>query len=121
MAFRFEGLYVYQAAVKLSSNVFDITKGWPTTYRYSLGDQLNRAALSISLNIAEGTSRKQKDFQHFLSIARGSCYECVPIIMIASEKHLISEAERARLYSLLEEIAKMLTTLREKVAPPTDK
>lgn len=65
MKFKFEELRVYQEAIVFISEIFFLTKKWPPPYKYSLADQLQRAALSISLNIAEGSSRTTKDFQHF--------------------------------------------------------
>ncbi|HUD19947.1 MAG TPA: four helix bundle protein [Patescibacteria group bacterium] len=116
MEFRFENLLVYQEAVVLSNKIFTLTGKWPSQLRFSLGDQLNRAALSISLNIAEGSSRTGKDFQHFLSIARGSCYECVPIITIAKDQRLIAERDFQELKQKIFEISKMLTALRSSLS-----
>lgn len=112
MEFRFENLLVYQRAVDLSNLVFNITKSWPYYAKTSLGDQINRAALSIPLNIAEGSSRTGKDFQHFLSISRGSCYECVPIITIATRQKLMGEKDFQNIKQQLYELAKMISGLR---------
>ena len=84
--------------------------------RFSLGDQLNRAALSIPLNIEEGSSRTGKDFQHFLSIARGSCYECVPILQIAKDQGILKENDYQLLKQEVFEISKMLSALRSSIA-----
>lgn len=116
MEFRFESLRVYQSALTFSNDVFVITGKWPSQYKYNLGDQLNRAALSIPLNIAEGSSRTGKDFQHFLSIARGSCYECIPIITISKNQKLIDENRYQDLKQVLFEISKMLSALRSSLA-----
>jgi four helix bundle protein len=115
MIFQFENLHVYQEGVAFSHKIYTITKLWPSPYRFSLIDQLQRAALSIPLNIAEGSSRTKKDFQHFLTIARGSCYECVPLIQIAFEEKLITQTEFEQLRFMIVSIAKMLTALRAKI------
>lgn len=77
-----------------------------------LVDQLNRAALSISANIAEGNGRfTQPDRKNFFGIARGSVQECVPLLELARRRKLIDDARHAELKSQLEEISKMLSGL----------
>lgn len=111
-SFKFEDLKVYQKAVEFVSLAYSFTQSWPKSYQYSLIDQLQRATLSISLNIAEGSSRSTKDFQHFLSIARGSCYECIPLITIACSLKLLSVKDKELLYNEIYSLAKMLSSLR---------
>ena len=113
--FRFEELRVYQEGVKLSSDLFSLTSTWPQIYKYSLADQLNRAGLSIPLNIAEGSSRTSQDFKHFLSISRGSCYECIPILTIAKEKGLINLTKYDDIRTKIMDISKMISSLRSKI------
>lgn len=79
-------------------------------------DQLTRAALSIPLNIAEGNGRwHKKEKRQFLWIARGSVFECVPIIQILREKEVVSEEEYSKLYIALERMSKMLSGLIKSV------
>lgn len=78
---------------------------------FGMTDQLRRASLSIPLNIAEGSSRSRKEFQHFLAIAKGSCFECIPIIDLALKKKLISGQTKLILYNELDIIARMLSKL----------
>jgi four helix bundle protein len=76
MAFMFERLEVYQKAVDFADEVAKLTEGFPRGYGF-LVDQLNRAALSIATNLAEGNGRFTKpDRRNFFTIARGS--ECPP-------------------------------------------
>jgi four helix bundle protein len=88
--FRFEELNVYKDALDLANWMYKITANWPKSELFGLTDQLKRAAVSVGLNIAEGTSRSQRDFGHFWDIARGSCYECVAIANIAKANNLLS-------------------------------
>ncbi|MBN1491387.1 MAG: four helix bundle protein [Phycisphaerae bacterium] len=111
MAFLFENLHVYQKSVDLADHVASLTEGFPRGY-YFLVDQLNRAALSIATNLAEGNGRFTKaDRKNFFTIARGSAQECVPLLEIARRRRFIDEGQHSELRAALEEIAKMLSGL----------
>ena len=111
MSFMFENLDVYQKAVDFCDKVLSLTESFPKGY-YFLSDQLNRASLSISLNIAEGNGRFTKaDRKNFFIIARGSVQECVPILELLRRKSLLSDILFDELRLLIEEIAKMLSGL----------
>jgi len=110
--FSFENLEVYKRALEFANLIFKITENWSRDYSFNLTDQLRRAALSVALNITEVSARSKAEFKRFLDIARGSCYECVPLIEIATRQNLISEAEREELYAELNEIAMMLNGLK---------
>ena len=111
MAFIFEKLDVYQKAVDLADNVCELTKDFPKG-NYYLSDQLNRAALSISTNIAEGNGRYHKaDRVNFFRIARGSAFECIPILEICKRKGLVDMSRNESLKKQLEDVSKMLSGL----------
>lgn len=109
--FLFEDLDVYQEAVAFAEEVSKLTESF-SRGNYYLADQLNRAALSISTNIAEGNGRFHKaDRTNFFRIARGSAFECVPLLEICGRKLLIDNGKHAVLKSNLEDICKMLSGL----------
>ncbi|MGB2824920.1 MAG: four helix bundle protein [Phycisphaerae bacterium] len=111
MAFAFEKLLVYQKAVAFADAVCTLTKGFPRGY-FFLADQLNRAALSIAANIAEGNGRFTKaDRKNFFGIARGSVQECVPLLELVSRQTLLEAGRHQQLKADLEEIARMLSGL----------
>lgn len=111
MAFMFENLEVYQKAVDFTEGVIAITESFPRGY-YFLADQLNRAALSIATNLAEGNGRFTKpDRKNFFVIARGSVQECVPLLEIARRRGLIDEEQSTAFRTDLETIAKMIAGL----------
>ncbi|MBN1868999.1 MAG: four helix bundle protein [Candidatus Omnitrophica bacterium] len=111
MAFLFEKLDVYRKAVDFADNICELTKDFPRG-SYYLADQLNRASLSISANIAEGNGRFHKpDRTNFFRIARGSGFECVPILEICSRRGLIDKEKSDLLKIGLEDISKMLSGL----------
>jgi len=111
MAFMFEKLDVYQKAVDFADQVTASTETFPSAYYY-LTDQLNRAAISISLNIAEGNGRFTKpDRRNFFTIARGSAQECIPLLELARRRKLMTDDLVARLRDELDTIAKMISGL----------
>jgi len=112
MAFPFENLEVYKRSIQLVSEVETLLDRARSKISRSLADQLSRATLSIPLNIAEGNGRWHKaDKRNFFWIARGSVFECVPIVEIMRIKSLISDIEREALRDQLEVLGKMLTKL----------
>ncbi|HPW45869.1 MAG TPA: four helix bundle protein [bacterium] len=112
MSFQFEKLEVYQKSLDWVETVESLCEYLKGKTSYSLIDQLSRAALSVPLNIAEGNGRWHKgEKRQFLWIARGSTFECVPIIQVLHRKTLVSEEQYAKYYEQLDVIAKMLTNL----------
>ena len=83
MAFAFEKLIVYQKSVDFADQICLRSESFPRGYGF-LADQINRASLSISANIAEGNGRfTVPDRKNFFGIARGSLQECVPDFLAA--------------------------------------
>ena len=111
MAFMFEKLEVYQKAVNFADLILALTEEFPRGYGF-LADQLNRASLSISTNLAEGNGRFTKaDRKHFFCIARGSVQECVPLLEIARRRGLLKEDDWESRSQELEVLAKMISGL----------
>lgn len=111
MTFAFEKLLVYQKAIDFADQVCLLTEQFPKNYGF-LVDQVNRAALSIAANIAEGNGRFTKpDRKNFFGIARGSVQECVPLLELARRRQLLSESVHTEMKERLEEIARMLSGL----------
>ncbi len=111
MSFTFEKLLVYQKAVDFADAICAHTEAFSRGYGF-LVDQLNRAALSISANIAEGNGRfTKRDRRNFFGIARGSLQECVPLLELSRRRHLLTDADHLDLNAQLEEIARMLSGL----------
>ena len=111
MAFAFEKLIVYQKSVDFADQICSRSESFPCGYGF-LADQINRASLSISANIAEGNGRfTVPDRKNFFGIARGSLQECVPLLELALRRKLLTVEDHATLKSQLEEIARMLSGL----------
>jgi four helix bundle protein len=111
VAFDFEELLVYQKAVDFADQICAHTERFQRGYGF-LVDQLNRAALSISANIAQGNGRFTKaDRRNFFGIVRGSTQECVPLLELARRRELLTTEQHTSLKEHLEEIARMLSGL----------
>ncbi len=117
MGFRFEKLDVWRRSVAFADAIFTVADGLAERYQYALGEQLRRAALSVPINIAEGTGReRRKEQQSFFRVAKGSVYEVVSLLVMAGKRGAISrDAYRAH-YREADEMASMLTVLVRKQA-----
>ncbi len=108
----FEKLEVDQRGVDFAEKVAALTQTFPPKGNSHLIDQLGRASVSISLNIAEGNGRwHPKDRRNFFWIARGSVFECVPLLELCRRKRLITDEGHTSLKAELEVLSKMLTAL----------
>jgi len=92
MAFRFEGLEIFHAAIDFSARVYETAKKFPSEERFDLTSQARRAANSIVLNIAEGSGRgTKKDFSHFLDMALARLdLETVACFFVARKQSYVS-------------------------------
>jgi len=70
----FKKLKIWQMSMELTKLVFDLTSKFPNEEKFGLVSQMNRCSVSMSSNIAEGSSRTNKSFSHFLDIALGSSF-----------------------------------------------
>jgi len=112
--FTFEKLDVWQKAIDFADLVYNHTRNFPTDERFGLTNQMRRAAVSISSNIAEGTSRvSQTDFARFIEIATGSVFEVVSQAFIGRREGFLNDENFHALYSAADEIGRMLSGLRK--------
>jgi four helix bundle protein len=112
--FNFEKLETWQEAINFADTVYTLTRTFPETERFGLTAQMRRAAVSISSNLAEGSSRSSRqDFARFVEIATGSLFEVISQATISKRQGLLSEADYHRLYSACEKQSKMLSGLRK--------
>ncbi|MDB5353786.1 MAG: hypothetical protein JWN24_239 [Phycisphaerales bacterium] len=111
MAFMFENLTVYQKAVDFAEQIVTLTESFPRGYHF-LSDQLNRAALSIATNLAEGNGRfTNADRRNFFIVARASAQECVPLLELARRKCMVSVDSHLAFREQIEVMAKMISGL----------
>jgi len=114
--FDFEKLHVYKKALDFVDGVFSVCDDLPINMQSSLGDQLRRASLSVTNNIAEGSGQSSvKKKQCFYEIALNSCRECVPVLTILERRKLIDQQALGSLRESCLEICKMMRGLMRAV------
>ena len=113
MAFRFEDLQVWQKAMDLDESISQLTKSFPKDEIYVLTSQIKRAADSVVLNIAEGSTGQSKAvFKLFLNYSLRSAIEVVSCLFIAKRRTYLNDNSFQELYNEYEVLVKMITALR---------
>ena len=108
----FEDLRVWQLSMDLVDNIYSAAALFPKSEIYGLTSQVRRAAVSIALNMAEGSDKKSdKDFIRFLRIAIGSTEEVVTALYIALDLEFIEKKKFDKLYEEANYIAARLNGL----------
>jgi four helix bundle protein len=116
MGFRFESLEIYKFTLKISGDILLLVKELQINKQYILADQLFRACLSISNNIAEGSgSNSNKEFAYFLNIARRSVFECANMIIILKIEGKISEDDKNKFLTELDQLSRKIQSLRKTI------
>lgn len=105
-------LDAWQKSVDLAVAIYHMTDAFPKKHRYALTDQINRAALSIASNIAEGAARQtKKEFANFLHIAQASLSELDTQLEVAERLMLITEDQSRSFDTRMNHIDKLLSGL----------
>ena len=114
--FRFLDWNVYKEAKELVREVYDITNSFPQNFKYDLGSQMNRSAISIALNIAEGSGKSSdRELGRFFDIAIGSTYETIAGLDIAYENKLLSKERFEKMTEICKHIARQLGSFKKKL------
>jgi len=109
----YKDLIVWQKAVELAVIIYKTTNDFPKHQQYSLVNQIERSAVSVASNIAEGAGRKGlNEFVYHVGVARGSLYELQTQILIANKVTFISNETLELITNEIEEIGKMLNGLK---------
>jgi len=112
--FNFEKLEIWQEAINFADMVYTLTRNFPEDERFGLTNQMRRAAVSISSNLAEGGSRSSRiDNARFVELATGSLFEVISQATISKQQGFLSEMNYNRLYAACEKQSKMLSGLRK--------
>lgn len=116
--FGYRKLIAYQKAKEIVKRTYKLLKKFPAEERYAMCDQLRRASVSITSNIAEGVNRFSfKDKARFIEIAYGSLMEVSSQFEIAEELGYVTTADRQNMDQLIEEDARLLSGLLNSYKP----
>jgi four helix bundle protein len=127
--YSFEKLRVWQRAREFVKRIYLLTIKFPKNEKFGIVSQLQRAAVSVSSNIAEGSSRTSgKDQGYFLQMAYSSLMECLSQLILAYDLEFINESELIETREKIEEISNLLNAYRKAILnakvqsdqPPTD-
>ena len=113
MAFKFENLKVWEKVLDLSGEISDLVKQFPMDEKYVLTPQVKRAADSVALNIAEGsTGHSNPEFRKLLQYANRSALEVVGCLFLARRRKLIQLNDFDIFYIKLTELIKGIQALK---------
>ena len=116
MAFKFESLKIWNKALDLSVEIDDMAKGFPKYELFNLCSQIRKAADSIVLNIAEGsTGQTNPEFKRFLNYSLRSGIEVVSCLFIAKKKNYIQDELFSKYYNEYEISIRMISSFRDKI------
>ncbi len=115
----YRDLDVWKRSMDLAVRVYQLTSEFPKSELYGLTGQMRRAAVSVPSNIAEGHSRRGREFPHFISIALGSLAELETQALIAQRIGHLPEASYAQLHADCTALGKMLHVLQKRLLAPS--
>ena len=119
--FGYRKLIAYQKGKEVVKRTYKLLKKFPSEERYAMCDQIRRASVSITSNMAKGVNRYSvKDKSHFIEIAFGSLMEVSSQFEIAEELGYITIEDRMSMDELIKEDARLLSGLQNSYRPSTD-
>ena len=118
-SFNFEKLDVWREAIQFANLIYQLTSKFPVQERFGLTNQMRRAAVSISSNLAEGSSRMSRvDFARFVEIATGSLFEVVSQTKISRDQQFLTQSDYECILTSAEKQCRMLSGLRRSLDQP---
>ena len=112
----FRDLDIWKKGIEIVKDIYNIVEKFPKQEFYSLVSQIQRSAVSIPSNIAEGFNRfHNKEYKQFLYIPLGSCAELETQVEVASELKYISNEKKKDILEKINHESRMLTNLIKKI------
>ncbi|MEO8032146.1 MAG: four helix bundle protein [Gemmatimonadota bacterium] len=117
---RFEEIVAWQLARQLANRIYDATEAGAFSRSFPIRNQIERSAVSVMANIAEGFDRRSsRDFARFLVIAKASASETRSLLYLAGDREFITLAQRDDLLKLSWRLAGLLAGLIKSLQPPS--
>ena len=112
--FRFQDLKIWQSAIEIADDLFDIADDLERKKLYRFAEQLRGSGMSVSNNIAEGSgSSSKKDFKNFLNFARRSAFENANILILLERRRLINAAQLDKKLTDLSILSRQITNFQK--------
>ncbi len=107
---------IWKNAIEIAKEVYKLTEQLPSSEKYGLISQVQRSAVSIASNIAEGAARKsEKEFSYYLQVALGSAFEVETQLIISKELLYIKETNLTELFEKLHILQRQIKYLTNKL------
>ncbi|MFA5556985.1 MAG: four helix bundle protein [Flavobacteriaceae bacterium] len=103
----YKNLKIWQLGIQIANDISDILLEFPKHEKYDLSSQISRCSISIPSNVAEGSSRTNKSFSHYLDISLGSSFELITQLLIAKHRNYINQETFNNLEMKIEEFQRM--------------
>ena len=114
MRFRFQNLKIWQLAVEIADELFDIADELEERKLFRFAEQLRGSGLSMSNNISEGSgSDSKKEFKYFLNIARRSLFENANVLIILERRNLIETNRMNQILEKLDSLSRQITQFKK--------
>ena len=111
----YKNLKIWMLGIEITYDVFKIIDDFPKEEKFGLASQISRCSISIPSNIAEGSSRTDKSFSHFLDISLGSSFELETQLIIAGKRKYISKEQLNKIEDKIAEFQKMTIGFQNKL------
>lgn len=111
----YKNLKIWNLGIEIVDDVFEVTTSFPKEEKFGLISQINRCSVSLPSNIAEGSSRTDKSFSHFIDIALGSSFELETQLIIAFKRKYITKEQFNKLEEKIAECQKMTMSFQNKL------
>ncbi|NRR90694.1 four helix bundle protein [Winogradskyella undariae] len=112
----YKNLKIWKLGLEITNDISDVLLDFPKHERYDLSSQISRCSVSMPSNIAEGSSRTDKSFSHFLDIALGSSFELGTQLLVAKHRQYLNNEALKKLEDKIEEFQRMTMGFQNSLA-----